>query len=56
MIFREIFLVTASLGRETELPPRAAKTLEPLALSTSPLWLSWVLAAGFTAVQKGLTK
>ena len=56
MIFREIFLVTASLGRETELTPRAAKTLEPLALSTSPLWLSWVLAAGFTAVQKGLTK
>ena len=27
MIFREIFLVTASLGRETELPPRGGQDL-----------------------------
>ena len=28
----------------------------PLPLSTSALWLSLVLAAGFTPTQKGLTK
>ena len=55
MIFREIFLLTASLGRPVEDPARAARTPPPLADSMSGLWFIWVLAAGFTATQKGLT-
>ena len=46
MIFREIRLPAASASTfRAALPPP----------STSPLWLSRVLAAGFTPEQKGLT-
>ena len=59
MIFRESFLLPDSLAEDAAaLPPkRMPMALEPLSLpDTSPLWLSLVLAAGFTAVQKGFTK
>ena len=56
MIFRETFLLAASLGWPVEDPARAARRPPlPLADSMSGLWFIWVLAAGFTATQKGLT-
>ena len=58
MTLRDIFLPVVSFNTVTGFTPlRAAlSTAFPLPLSTSALWLSLVFAAGFTPVQKGLTK
>ena len=56
IILSEIFLLVDSAVWELLLPAlsRAAMPVSPL--FTSPLWLSLVPAAGFTAVQKGFTQ
>ena len=55
MIFREIFLlVTSALA--AWLAAFSAAWMPFLPPSTSADWLSLVLAAGFTEVQKGFTK
>ena len=58
MALREIFLLAVSTAAASAFLPRAT-ALRSAALwppSTSPDWLRRVLAAGFTATQKGLTK
>ena len=52
MILSESFLPVVSTSMEVVLSPVVAFTPSVL---TSPLWLSRVLAAGLTPVQKGLT-
>ena len=58
MSLREIFLLALSGMVTSTLLPSAAfsSALLDWPPSTSPDWLSLVLAAGFTATQKGLTK
>ena len=58
MSLREIFLLVISAAASAFLPRAAFSSAFPAELppSTSPDWLSLVLAAGLTAVQKGLTK
>ena len=53
MILREIFLFPATSIEPLVCP--AAITMPFLAPSTSPLWLSFVFAAGLTAEQNGFT-
>ena len=53
MILREIFLFMATSIEPLVCP--AAITMPFLAPSTSPLWLSFVFAAGLTAEQNGFT-
>ena len=57
MSFRESFFPPASfMAAAVPEAVRRAESLEDFSPSTSPLWLSLVLAAGFTATEKGLTK
>ena len=52
IILREIFLL--GISTETASPDVDATGILPIL--TSPLWLSFVLAAGLKPVAKGLTK